>query len=221
MISLTKDYKIFVLSVALLLSQCYSLSVRPLSPSKFVGASLFSKSVRVYDTRNDDCMLTMRKQKASNKRTRRLQKGNKDEVTTMSYASSIATPTGTASWNHKIVKNNFPSTNSEGGRGRSRKRSQLYNSLASYHSQFLKLITEEFLAEVSEKRQKKVIVLLNYPSQVGDSVICSVGLGHKWYTPGRGINICHRRGILRSKGGGFYLARHIFLRYFTFFNFKK
>ena len=36
-----------------------------------------------------------------------------------------------------------------GGRGRARKRLKLYNSLASYHSTFLELISEEYQMEVS------------------------------------------------------------------------
>jgi hypothetical protein len=36
-----------------------------------------------------------------------------------------------------------------GGRGRSRKRSMLYNSLSAYHNKFLHLLTAEYKAEVS------------------------------------------------------------------------
>lgn len=105
-----------------------------------------------------DNVITMRKQKASNKRTRRLQRGGRDEFDMTAatgsdfMSSSLKTPTATDSWDYKTLspknRNSFPSSSNEGGRGRSRKRSQLYNSLSSYHSHFLNLITAEFVAEV-------------------------------------------------------------------------
>jgi hypothetical protein len=36
-----------------------------------------------------------------------------------------------------------------GGRGRSRKRATLYNSLSTYHNKFFTLLTEEYRTEVS------------------------------------------------------------------------
>ena len=45
---------------------------------------------------------------------------------------------------------------SGGGRGRARKRLKLYNSLASYHSTFLELISAEYQMEVSCKRYASV-----------------------------------------------------------------
>jgi hypothetical protein len=65
-------------------------------------------------------------------------------------------------WKHKIVNTKTsgaetsdndgivaPGGGGGGGRGRARKRLKLYNSLASYHSTFLELISEEYLMEVS------------------------------------------------------------------------
>jgi hypothetical protein len=63
--------------------------------------------------------------------------------------SSSTTIVGSAS------SSSSPSTTTTGGgRGRSRKRSILYNSLSSYHNKFLQLLTTEYRAEVSEQRDK-------------------------------------------------------------------
>jgi hypothetical protein len=43
------------------------------------------------------------------------------------------------------------------GRGRSRKRLTLYNSLASYHTKFLRLLTVEYQAEVSQLLQFVIV----------------------------------------------------------------
>lgn len=93
-------------------------------------------------------MLTMRKQKASDRRTRRMQRGNDavDEPQTL-----ITSPMALASWQHKtltkITATASPSPQT-GGRGRSRRRSNLYNTLSSYHGTFLSLLTAEYHAEV-------------------------------------------------------------------------
>jgi len=46
-------------------------------------------------------------------------------------------------------------TTKTGGRGRSRKRSALYNSLAMYHNHFLELLTQEYKAEVSACKTRR------------------------------------------------------------------
>lgn len=110
----------------------------------------------------------MRKQKASDKRTRRMQR-NQDEKTgtlTLGPGTSPLTPMATGEWTHKAVsiKNQFESAARLGGRGRSRKRSAVYSNLASYHNQFLELLTKEFLAEVSFQSQKIVECIgMNFP----------------------------------------------------------
>lgn len=91
--------------------------------------------------------LTMRKQKASDKRTRRSQRGQVLESPLVS--SSDLRSVGKA-WNYKSLDIPSPTNVGYSGRGRSRKRSQVYNNLSSYHSHFLDLITEEFLSEVSQ-----------------------------------------------------------------------
>ena len=78
-----------------------------------------------------------------------------------------SSPVGKA-WKYKAV-DMLPANNvGYSGRGRSRKRSQVYNNLSSYHSHFLDLITQEFVAEVSQfffgKRIVKIYVFLHlYP----------------------------------------------------------
>jgi len=90
--------------------------LRPASTLKlksFVGNGIvFYSNSKI----NNRMTIVMRKQKASDKRTSRLQKGLEFERL---------------------------------GRGRARKRAQLYLSLASYHAEFLNLLTEEYRAEVS------------------------------------------------------------------------
>ena len=110
----------------------------------------------------------MRKQKASNKRTARRQRGNIDEATTTFTPPSLSTSSSTtqilnsspmtkSQWKHKKIEmraagidtnNSAAATQTGGGRGRARKRLKLYNSLASYHSTFLELISQEFQMEV-------------------------------------------------------------------------
>ncbi|KAL7579834.1 hypothetical protein ACA910_004847 [Epithemia clementina (nom. ined.)] len=107
----------------------------------------------------------MRKQKASDKRTRRRQKGNLSEE-----EEYFSRPTLTQSpmqqrgrWNDKksdsaaYERSSSPTSSasssvtvSGGGRGRSRKRSAFYHSLSFYHDKFLSLLTDEYKAEEQE-----------------------------------------------------------------------
>ena len=92
--------------------------------------------------------LSMRKQKASDRRTRRLQRGllEEDDVMTETVTTS---PMQTAQWLQKTPTTEAMIPLKTGGRNRSRKRSTLYNSLSSYHNHFLQLLTAEYKAEVS------------------------------------------------------------------------
>jgi len=110
----------------------------------------------------------MRKQKASDKRTARLQRGELDtdvfSASTSSFLKNTSTSTATkilssspitkSQWKKKKIElragGNAANVNSGGGRGRARKRMKLYNSLASYHSTFLELISEEYQMEEQE-----------------------------------------------------------------------
>jgi hypothetical protein len=133
--------------LALLMLQANALSFSP--QSRFTGNKVH------HDTTVHSTSITMRKQKASDKRTSRMQKNHDTESFTDTIAlrtgTSPLTPMSTGQWKHKtvVVMNQLESTGRLGGRGRSRKRSAVYSNLASYHGQFLELLTKEFLAEVS------------------------------------------------------------------------
>lgn len=107
-------------------------------------------------------MITMRKQKASDKRTRRMQRGDASSFLTQSSSSTfvastleggiVKSPTTGAEWKQKRVSFNAKSVKggkTRGGRGRSQKRSYTYAALSAYHSVFCELLGEEFKAEVS------------------------------------------------------------------------
>lgn len=115
----------------------------------------------------------MRKQKASDRRTRRMQRGSEEIVQdlirdNLLRESVTSSPMASAGpWNQKR-KGEHQDPNSvvlkekTGGRGRSRKRSVLYTSLSSYHNKFLQLLTAEYLAEVGTFRNPLLkIRLLN------------------------------------------------------------
>mmetsp|Transcript_17514 Transcript_17514/g.23156 ORF Transcript_17514/g.23156 Transcript_17514/m.23156 type:complete len:651 (-) Transcript_17514:1450-3402(-) len=173
------------------------------STSYFHGQTLnviHPQSKQRYNTKTES--LTMRKQKASDRRTRRLQRSkdtmneniisaeellklNRGDVGSTSLSSSstfrrlssvTTSPMDNAAWRHKTiteqrqqipssyssseqsgskVRNAFPKKDGQGGavssgRGRSRKRSMLYSSLASYHNNFLSLLTAEYCMEEAE-----------------------------------------------------------------------
>jgi hypothetical protein len=107
-------------------------------------------------------MMTMRKQKASDRRTRRMQRGGGEELALQETIQDniiktiTSSPMDLAEWKYKRVGNSVVTPAAEQhqqhkaqGRGRSRKRQTLYNSLASYHTKFLRLLTVEYQAEVS------------------------------------------------------------------------
>ena len=91
--------------------------------------------------------LTMRKQKASDRRTRRMQRGENVAVD-ISSKTLTSSPMASAGWQHKKISNTVTPTRQQHGRGRARKRSNLYNTLSSYHGNFLSLLTAEYRAEV-------------------------------------------------------------------------
>lgn len=100
--------------------------------------------------------MTMRKQKASDRRTRRMQRGGEElalqEIQNNLIKTITSSPMDLAEWKYKKHGNSVTPAqpkNKAHGRGRSRKRQTLYNSLASYHTKFLRLLTMEYQAEVS------------------------------------------------------------------------
>ena len=128
-----------------------------LSSSSFCGQSLqFQNAVAAIKDRSSTASglasLTMRKQKASDRRTRRMQRGGEDVAQDMINQSVQKTITSIpmTQWNYKNRGTAYQPMMKEksGGRGRARKRSTLYHSLSSYHSKFLNLLTAEYKAEV-------------------------------------------------------------------------
>ncbi len=117
--------------------------------------SSFSGKQVCHTVSSNDSTITMRKQKASDKRTRRMQRSSQLLENTESLSrqgNGPLTPMSTGQWKHKSLSSSralLGNTDTSGGRGRSRKRSAIYSNLASYHTQFLELLTAEFLAEVS------------------------------------------------------------------------
>lgn len=133
--------------LASLLLQIDALSLG--SSTSFLGGKVSHRIVI------DNGSLSMRKQKASDKRTRRMQRNQGVETITETLpmpGTSPLTPMAKGEWRQKTIsiKNQFQANVRTGGRGRSRKRSIVYSNLASYHNQFLELLTQEFLAEVRE-----------------------------------------------------------------------
>jgi hypothetical protein len=141
---------------------CYGLSIS--SSSSFHGRLLqIPKTFPASRRQSPSTHLFMRKQKASDRRTRRLQRGGEEDDTaqvliTKSLEKTITnSPMADAPWNYKSRGNQLQQIQQLqqqqqqlGGRGRSRKRSTLYNSLSSYHQKYLNLLTVEYQAEVSK-----------------------------------------------------------------------
>ena len=102
--------------------------------------------------------ITMRKQKASDRRTTRRQRGG-DELTQERIKENLARREVTITSSPMSKKGDWklkrqgdvmdPRGAKSGGRGRSKKRSMLYNSLSLYHNKFLNFLTAEYKAEVS------------------------------------------------------------------------
>ena len=111
--------------------------------------------------RNSNAVITMRKQKASDKHTARKQRGLLEQDVNNDYSSYsrqiLSSTTFTKNeWKDKKIElrsnNDIINTNNVkggGGRGRARKRYNLYNSLLGYHTTFLELIQREYRMEVS------------------------------------------------------------------------
>jgi hypothetical protein len=131
--------------------------------SSFCGTTCWAQVFKSDSPKNARCSgisttLTMRKQKASDRRTRRLQRGDGEVLKQREFMGSVtSSPMQQAgSWSQKSLAATEPQALTDGnnkaaigGRGRSRKRSTLYNTLASYHDKFFSLLTAEYRAEVS------------------------------------------------------------------------
>ncbi|KAL9188266.1 hypothetical protein ACHAXT_006644 [Thalassiosira profunda] len=147
-----------VSAVALLAVQAHALSA-----SSFRGARVLHPAPHICTGNGARATLEMRKQKASDKRTARMQRGKVDAgdatFTPPPLSSSTqilsSSPMSKSQWKHKKVELRAGGkyqngSGNAGGRGRARKRLKLYNSLASYHSTFLELISEEYQMEEAE-----------------------------------------------------------------------
>lgn len=123
-----------------------------LLPSAIAALSLksgFHGSPVQHATYQATSTLEMRKQKASDRRTRRAQRGE-DLLTPDAFATTgsiTSSPMNGKTWRHKQTTS-MQQPQQSGGRGRARKRSALYNSLSLYHNKFLRLLTEEYKQEV-------------------------------------------------------------------------
>ena len=119
--------------------------------SSFLGGRLAGVALKHY---NNAAVLTMRKQKASDKRTRRRQRGQEEQplvipetfTTSPMQVATANTPQRYSSIT-PLVEDDFVA---KGGRGRSRKRSTLYKTIALYRHKFLTLLTDEYKAEEKE-----------------------------------------------------------------------
>ena len=169
----SKVVRLLILSaiVFLQIQSCHSLS----SSSSFHGMQIINPTTTYHAStytkphgRSSNNVLVMRKQKASDKRTARMKRGVIDNVETTTFtppsllsSSSSSTrtqilnssPMTKSKWKHKKVElraagEQGSGNNNNMGRGRARKRLKLYNSLASYHSTFLELISQEYQMEV-------------------------------------------------------------------------
>lgn len=167
--------RLLLLMMIMMMSQCQGL----IFSSKYTGTSFvltrqptFFLGNAVIEHRGScPCrsysMLTMRKQKASDRRTRRRQRGEialEETAMPVTATKTVTTltakvnPMQNAAWKHKsgIAVAPLPTsaspqplgTSSSGGRGRSRKRTTLYQTLQHYHSSFVHPLTAEYQAEV-------------------------------------------------------------------------
>lgn len=154
---LTRMHLIIGLMALTILAPC-SVGLSLSSFSKFHGTSLEGRqemNTNRARISSGAASLSMRKQKASDRRTRRLQRGGEEVTQDLIRENLRNTITSspmelTGAWNQK-QGGGFPSQMAKtGGRGRSRKRASLYNSLSSYHNKFFTLLTAEYQAEVRE-----------------------------------------------------------------------
>ena len=134
---------------------CHGFSALP--QSCFHGTPLDSSTNEVsYRCPLASESITMRKQKASDRRTTRRQRGGEEltrERVTEKLSRRDVTITSSpmarkGEWKLRRQVDPVDIQTNNGGRGRSKKRSSLYNSLSAYHNKFLNYLTEEYKAEV-------------------------------------------------------------------------
>mmetsp|Transcript_41418 Transcript_41418/g.46252 ORF Transcript_41418/g.46252 Transcript_41418/m.46252 type:complete len:1024 (-) Transcript_41418:84-3155(-) len=149
-----KELCVFQPSQALL---CHGLSLSLFS--SFHGARL-QNTDDGYSSATTRATITMRKQKASDRRTRRMQLGGQEmiqnsirENLTREVEITSSPMNKKGEWKQKRLVGTVDVSDIRAktrGRGRSRKRSLLYASLSSYHNKFIQLLTMEYRAEEEE-----------------------------------------------------------------------
>eukprot|EP00977_Amphora_coffeiformis_P007600 scaffold1667_cov173-Amphora_coffeaeformis.AAC.28 len=132
------------------------LSLRPSSTSSFHGSPLLiwkeENNAAANSPSDHRAQLYMRKQKASDRRTRRRQRGEGMDEATITLSSVTTSPMNVeGEWKQKTAtRSALLSKQVTGGRGRSRKRSMLYTSLSFYSNKFMHLLQAEYKAEEDE-----------------------------------------------------------------------
>jgi hypothetical protein len=143
-----------------------SLALSSIRSSIFHGNAVAVADAPSSPPKSGRCFIDMRKQKASNKRTRRRQLGQDAAglAVLSTPATFTASPMASRSWSLKqsesfgsspmiaAAESSTSTVLPTGGRQRSRKRSTLYNALHFYHNTFLNELTAEYQAEVSVNR---------------------------------------------------------------------
>lgn len=132
--------------------------------SSFIGRSI-GYHVDIYSqntVHTGKSYISMRKQKASDKRTtRRQREGVQAQLLEAPPITLTASPMQGNSWRQKVIPiddySNQDSNVPTGGRQRSRKRSNLYSMMARYHNSFLSALTLEYKAEVRRKKRRRLI----------------------------------------------------------------
>ena len=140
--------RIAALSLLLLSSQALTLTRRNGSTTTFFGSPFLPSYIA------EEARWTMRKQKASDKRTRRRQKGVltlEEERVAVTTLTPNSNPLVHAQWQAKsLVATTTAIEAASGGRGRSRKRTSFYQRLHFYHTSFLNPLTREYESEEQE-----------------------------------------------------------------------
>jgi hypothetical protein len=145
-----------ILRLLLLPPSCYALS--SIRSSVFHGKVVEPLQCWKPTAVSTKSVITMRKQKASDRRGRRRQLGQ--DVETFSSVAPVtitASPMERTTWKSKtfaektttdpLISSVSPEQASR-GRQRSRKRSTLYNSMSFYHNSFVDQLTFEYKVEV-------------------------------------------------------------------------
>jgi hypothetical protein len=145
-----------LLRLFLLPPSCYAFS--SIRSSTFHGRVVESSQTWKPTAASIKSVITMRKQKASDRKGRRRQLGQDLETfTSVAPATITASPMEGSTWKSKtfaektitdpLISSVSPEQASR-GRQRSRKRSTLYNSMSFYHNSFVDQLTFEYKVEV-------------------------------------------------------------------------